>query len=97
MAEVEYTTEIERQQAIDANGIENLREDHTHSDRSYLVFGPLPPPEIFDLSNPETRSVLKLIVDQLNVIRLNIGMSEITYSQAKNAIENEIKSETTTG
>jgi hypothetical protein len=47
------------------------------------------PPE-FDLSRAELRAILKLIVDQFNVLREAAGMSEITYTQAKTVIKDEL-------
>ena len=47
------------------------------------------PPE-FDLGTAELKALLKLIVDQFNILRLAAGMNEITYQQAKTVIKEEL-------
>lgn len=47
-----------------------------------------PPP--FDLGTEELKAILKLIIDQLNAIRTQVGMTQITYAQARDAIKTSL-------
>lgn len=60
------------------------------SDLSGVEVDPTYTPPPFDLSRDELKAILKLIVDQFNAVRTNVGMPEITYAQARDAIKAEL-------
>ena len=80
-----YDTEQDREDAITANAGNTLTHDHIGESEKYLLFDDTP----FDLSTSELKSILKEIVDQLNVLRTHsaIGLPAITYAQARDKIK----------
>ena len=82
---IQYTDD--RAEVLAANVGKDLIAEWNHADGSFLVFGNHPQ---FDLSRDELKALLKLIIDQLNVLRVAAGLSEITYQQAKDVIKTEL-------
>ena len=44
-------------------------------------------PPAFDLTTAELKALLKLILDQINILRVKAGLAEITYAQARDTIK----------
>ena len=59
------------------------------ADLSGTEIDPTWTPPAFDLTTAELKALLKLIIDQLNIIRTNpaLGLPAITYDQARGAIK----------
>ncbi len=84
MIKIQYTDD--REAIILANADKRLVGEHNHVDGNWLVFDDTP----FDLTTREIKALLKLIIDQFNILRLAAGMNEITYQQAKDVIKAEL-------
>ena len=84
MIKIQYTDD--REAVVLANADKRLIEEHNHTDGNFLIFDDTP----FDLTTGELKALLKLIIDQFNVLRNAAGLPEITYQQAKDTIKTDL-------